>query len=659
MAISPSRGSLDILPSDTPRWRQLEELAHRLALQFGYQEIRTPAFESSEVFANTLGDDNEVIDKELYTFRDRTGRSLTLRPEFTVPTVRASIEHGLHAQSHLKAYYIGEVWRYERPQTGRVPEAHQFGAEVVGAPSSAVDAELVDLALTFLHALGLEDLRLEVNSVGCKKCRSVYQQVLRDFFLGKDDVLCQDCERRKERNPLRILDCRKESCIGVTNTAPTVFQSLCPDCRNHFFSFKDHLTQMGHTVNGNLRVVHNRGYYSRNVWQIVSTHLGAFSPLCTGGRFDELVGQMGTSPAPGVGLAIALDRTIAAMEKEGLPPAAAPAPEVFMVGAGEEAERVMSRVIHQLRKRGHRVDRDYSGRGIKNQTKAAEKSGATFVVLVGEEETRVSQVTVTDAVRGAQETVSVSRLVDTLEYKIRRETRDRDRDRDRGRDRDRADRGRRAEGAEARPRHREEPLEREPAARIQEERPERESRGRDESGRRGRGRRIEVSEDESAARFDEWAAAYSEAARNAPERPPRPARLTEQALTHGLSEDEARARWAEVQKGLLTPLNGVAVTWPEAPVPLSAPIPVAIPEIRVRDDEENGDWMVETRGRQAPPAEDGDLLDDGHDDGDDGDEGEDGLAAVGSESDGAGGERRRRGGRRGGRRHGRRRPRKS
>lgn len=670
MAITSGRGSFDILPADTPRWRQLEELAHRVALQFGYGEIRTPAFEPTELYTAALGDDNDIVEKELYTFRDRAGRSMTLRPEFTAPTVHACLEHGLNGQTQFKGYYLGEIWRYERPQTGRTREIHQFGAEVIGSPSPAVDAELVDMAITFLQSLGLQDLRIEVNSVGCKKCRPAYQQVLREFFLGKDDVLCQDCERRKERNPIRVLDCRKDGCLGITNTAPTVFQSLCPECRNHFFSFKDHLAQMGHAVNGNLRVVHNLGFYSRNVWQIVSPHLGSFNPLVTGGRFDELVGQIGNSNAPGVGQAVALERVILAMEKEALPPAVVPAPDVFLVGTGEEAERVMTRVMHQLRKRGFRAERDYTGRGIKNQTKSAEKAGPAFTVLVGEEETRVTQVVVTDNGRGSQESVSLVRLVENLEFKLRRETRERERERDRGREKGREERSRRVEVAEGRTRRRDEGVERE-AARSREERPEREGRTREENGRRGRGRRAE-SEEEGVARFDEWAATYSEAQRNAPERPPRRVRLSETALTDLAGDDVARASWAEAQKGLLAPLDGVAVSWPPAPVPLANPIPVSIPSLAPNlMPGGTDDWMSDGREQtfEVDPleavvydgVEEADGRDFDGDEGDEGDEGDDSMAVVGAGEGGQGGdgERRRRGGRRGGRRHGRRRPRKS
>ncbi|NDD27727.1 MAG: histidine--tRNA ligase [Proteobacteria bacterium] len=663
MAITASRGSVDILPVETPRWRKIEEAAHRLALLFGYSELRTPAFEATELYS-AFGDDSDIVDKELYTFRDRSGRSLTLRPEFTVATVRAALEHSLLGQTQLKSYYLGEVWRYDRPQSGRLREGHQFGAEVLGSASPAVEAELIDLALTFLQECGLREVRLEVNSVGCKKCRPAYMQVLRDFLQGKDDVLCSDCERRRERNPLRVLDCRKDSCLTITNTAPTVFQSLCTDCRGHFFTLKEHLGQMGHAVHGSLRVVNALGIYNRNVWQIVSPQLGSANPLCGGGRFDELVAQMGGSATPAAGLSIGLERVLAALDKEGNGTAEEVRPDVFLIGVGEEAERVMTRVSHQLRKRGHRVERDYSGRGIKNQTKAAEKSGAPFTVLLGEEETRVSQVVIGDVARGTQETLSVARLIEHLDFKLRRDARDR------GRDRGREERARRGERADTRSRVREESVERETRGRDAEGEREPRVRARDENGRsRGRGRRYERPEDEGGARFDEWASTYSEAARNAPERPPRASRLAETALTETGGDDLGRQAWSEAQGGLLQPQSDDPLHWPVAPVGLAAPIPVSIPE-RVDEAPVHGvSWLLE-------PGEEGacavvtyetvveefvGVVDIDDDDSDEGDDGEDGLAGVGAGDggEGADGARRRRGGRRGGRRHGRRRSRKS
>jgi histidyl-tRNA synthetase len=646
MAITACRGTVDILPAETPRWRQVEEAAHRVADLFGYKELRTPAFEVSELFTTSLGEDSDIVEKELYTFRDRSGRSLTLRPELTVPVVRAYLEHNLGSQLQLKTYYVGEIWRYERPQSGRLREAHQFGVEALGSASPALDAEMVDLAMTYCAAVGLKDLRLEVNSVGCKKCRPAYAQVLKEFFLGKDDVLCQDCERRKERNPIRVLDCRKDACLAVTNTAPTIFQALCPDCRNHFFSFKEHLGQMGYAVNGNPRVVHSLGYYTRNVWQIVSTHLGPFNPVSTGGRYDELIGQLGSTGAPACGLAIGLERVLMAMEKEAVPPPEEADLDVFLVGTGEEAERLMTRAIHQLRSRGWRVERDYMGRGIKNQLKSSEKMSPRYTVLVGEEETRVSQVTVTDTARNSQENVSIARLVDSLDFKLRRDARERGRDKGRGR-----------RGGEVAVRPREEAAERaEPRGRREEPAPRRE-RGE------GRGRReAPPREEESGALFNEWAATYSEAARASGQRPLRRVPLAESALTHPHPSEPALQAWGHAQTGLSHAIDGAGGRWPAAPVPLSAAIPISIPELSASASGERS-WLIEETEVLVEASFEEEGFDSegaaGYEDDDSEDDG-DALAAVGSGGEGEGdGERRRRGGRRGGRRHGRKRTRKS
>lgn len=667
MPITACRGTVDILPAETSRWRQVEEAAHRIAQRFGYKEIRTPAFEVTELFTESLGEDTDIIERELYTFRDKSGRSLTLRPELTVPTVRAYLEHNLGNQQHCKSYYLGEIWRYERPQPGRLREAHQFGLEALGSASPAVDAELVDVAFTFFQELGLKDLRLEVNSIGCKKCRPAYQAVLRDFFAGKDDVLCQDCERRKERNPLRVLDCKKDACLAVTNTAPTVFQSLCSDCKNHFFTFKEHLAQMGYAVFGNPRVVHGLSYYTRTVFQIHSTHLGPFNPLCAGGRFDELVGQLGASATPAMGFACGLERTILAMEKESVAAPEEPKVDAFLVGIGEEAERIMTRTMHQLRKRGYRVERDYMARGLKNQLKLAEKMTPSYTIIVGEEDARVTQVQVSDNVRGTQETINVGRLIDAVEFRLRRDQRDKGR-----RDRHEVDEVRRG----------------------------RDERGREEFGERGRGRdryrgrerdREDVERrpreaergDEAveAARFAEWAATYAEAARSAVPRPHRRVPLSELAFADGESGMEM---WSAAQVGLAEAPRPVDGPWPLQPIALAAPLPPRRAPVHppMSDAPSSGNWLLEAgaeveeeeaplafEAAQRDPLSDrveGDGADldydaDGDDEGlDDDDEGEEGsLATAGARAGGGGdadgnGEKRRRGGRRGGRRHGRR-----
>lgn len=643
MPITPSRGTVDVLPAETPRWRQLEEAAHRIAQLFGYKEIRTPAFEPTELFTSSLGECSDIMEKELYTFRDRSGRSLTLRPELTVPVVRAYHEHNLGNQFQLKAYHIGELWRYERSQSGRTREGHQFDVEAIGSSSSSLDAELIDLAMTYLEALGLTALRLEVNSVGCKKCRPAYQQVLRDFFLGKDDVLCQDCERIKERNPMHILDCRKDTCITVTNTTPTIFQTLCPDCRNCFSTLKEHLGQMGYTVNGNPRIVQGPGYYTRNVWQIVSPHLGPSNPLCSGGCYDELVGQLGSNGAPAAGLAVGLERAIAAMEKESIKPPDIPPIDVFMVGTGEEAERIMTLTLHLLRKRGHRVERDYVGRSLKNQLKSAEKLAPLYTVVVGEEETRVTQVSVHDTARGTQENVAVGRLVDALEYRLRRQTRERGRV---------ADQGREPSTGRARGRGREEEPER--GVRDEAERPVQSDR--DRTGRTRGTADYRAPADESAARFNEWAATYSEAARASVPRPPRRTPLSESALTGSYTAYPARFAWAAAQQGLLRPVQQVG-RWPQAPVPLSEALPISLNSVPtgVRTASDNGSWLVEELA--APPTQTALSTHEHANDDDDGDEDDGALVSVASGDDK--GEHRRRGARRGGRRHARKRSRKS
>lgn len=712
MPITACKGTVDILPAETARWRQVEAAAHLIAQRFGYQEIRTPAFEATELFTGALVDDTDVVDREFYTFKDRSGRSITLRPEFTLPTLRAAIEHGLLGNGMFKGYYLGEVWRHDRPQGPRLSDTHHFGVEAVGATTPAMDAEVVDAALAFFAEAGLRDVRVEVNTIGCKRCRPAYQTVLRDFFAGKDDVLCPDCERRKDRNALRILDCRREVCVKVSNTAPTVFGHLCADCKTHFQTFKDYLALMGHTVHGSMRLVYGTGYYSRTMFQIVSPLLGGEAPLCVGGRYDDLVAGLGGPAAPGVGFSVGLERTLQALARE---EHSAPKErvDVFFVGSGDEAERIMAKTMHQMRKRGFRVERDYTSRSLKNQQRTCERFAPVLVVSLGEEDARVTTVQVQDVARGSQESVHINRLVEALDYKLRREqreTRERAPERLRGRTegsdelgrRSRRDRGRDREPLGAQGSADEAQAVREPEEQEREGRAGLASEGRRERGRdrfRGRerergtgdargGARAEGSDEGGdGARFAEWAAAYAEAARQqASTRVPRRVVFSSLALGQPDAHLAAAEVWACVQEGLLAKTQGLEQPWPAHPLTphLELPPRRELPTVSgvepsgrswlddgssSSDDETledavdqdvtvggfEGDGEEPHREPQVNASlDDDDDGDDGDDDGDDLDEsGASGTGRSGS------GDKKRRGSRRGGRRHGRRRPRSS
>ncbi|NQU07881.1 MAG: histidine--tRNA ligase, partial [Candidatus Abyssubacteria bacterium] len=336
--ITAPRGMYDLLPDDIPLWHHLETTARELFRRHGYSEIRTPILEETRLFARGIGESTDIVTKEMYTFADRKGRSFTLRPEGTASIVRAYVEHKLYAQRTLtKLYYLGPMFRYERPQAGRNRQFYQIGAEAIGSSSPLVDLEVIDIAYSFFKKLGFTGLTLTLNSLGCSEDRPRFAEALRKHFGDKAPMLCPDCRERLEKNPLRVLDCKVENCKSLAAGAPTTQQHLCEKCADHLDALRELLQRAGieHTLDP--RLVRGLDYYTRTVFEIHHSALGARSAVCGGGRYDNLVEQIGGPPTPAAGFSLGMEATIIAMEKEGLHTPHEPSPLGFICSIGDTA----------------------------------------------------------------------------------------------------------------------------------------------------------------------------------------------------------------------------------------------------------------------------------------------------------------------------------
>lgn len=381
------KGTLDVIPADVHRWHYVEGYLRNLAETFGFHEIRFPTFEHTELFIRGVGDTTDVVQKEMYTFEDKGGRSITLRPEGTASTVRAYLENSLHAQGGpFKAYYIVPNFRYEQPQSGRYREHHQFGVECFGAAAPAADAEIISFAHTFLAGLGVKDVALHINSIGCPSCRKVYYEALRDYFRPHLDELCDTCKARFEKNPMRLLDCKSEICRNIAKGAPHVVDYLCDDCAEHFKKVQAYLADAGIEYSIDPTIVRGLDYYTRTVFEFVTALPGAQGTVLGGGRYDGLIGQLGGQETPGIGFGCGLERLIAVMRASDAYFPAEPAPQVFIASIGEAADLFAQKLTLELRRMGVRAERDIVGRSVKAQMKNADRLGAEYSIVIGDGE---------------------------------------------------------------------------------------------------------------------------------------------------------------------------------------------------------------------------------------------------------------------------------
>ncbi len=410
MSIKAVRGFNDILPGRSEAFRYVEEEACRVFSGYGFLEIRPPIVERTELFLRSIGETTDIVEKEMYTFTDRKGESLTLRPEGTAPVVRAYIEHSLyHRYRVARLFYMGPMFRYERPQKGRYRQFHQIGAEVLGDASPRVDAEAIEMLLNYFGRLGLDDVELQINSLGCDRCRPGYRQKLLEFLSGVKDRLCENCKRRMNVNPLRTLDCKNPSCIEATEGAPSTLESLCTDCSSHFDEVKRLLNRYGTPFGVNHRMVRGLDYYTKTTFEVLSGGLGAQNAIAAGGRYDGLVKSLGGPHTPCFGFAIGTERLVLLVEKD-IP---SPGPLVAFIGIGDEADREGLKLVRELRGRGLRVV-VYAEGSLKSRMKHAHRAGADYVVIIGEDELKEGAATLRDMKSGREERVPLASVFDAI-----------------------------------------------------------------------------------------------------------------------------------------------------------------------------------------------------------------------------------------------------
>ena len=412
MVMKAIRGFKDILPGEVEKWQYVEREARRVFGLFGFLELRIPILEKTELFARSLGEATDIVGKEMYTFPDRDGDSLTLRPEATTSIMRAYLESGLQVKEPVgKYYFVGPMFRYERPQKGRYRQFHQIDAEILGVQEPQADAEILVMLMRFLGGLALKNLNLQVNSLGDPACRGPYRDEIQKFLRGKKEDLCEDCQRRLETNPLRVFDCKKEECQAQLSDAPVVLDFLCADCRRHFEQVKGLLDELRLPYAVNPRMVRGLDYYTRTAFEVVAGDLGAQNSVCGGGRYDGLAEEIGGPPVPAIGFAIGVERLVMLLpeEKNYLR-----YPDVFIAALGEEAQRKGFALAQELRDAGVWVEIDYEGKSLKSQMRKAGRFKTPWVVILGEAELKKNKAILRDMATKEQEEVPIAGIAEKV-----------------------------------------------------------------------------------------------------------------------------------------------------------------------------------------------------------------------------------------------------
>ena len=410
MAYQAPKGTRDVTPGESYRWQYVEELIRRTTARYGFKEIRTPVIEHTELFLRSVGDTTDVVQKEMYTFNDKGGRSITLKPEGTAGTVRMFVEHGLFAEAMpLKVYYLNcPVFRYDRPQAGRLRKHHQFGVECFGAPEPSADAEVISMAWDIFTAMGARDLTVKLNSIGCPKCRDRYQAALKAYLSEHRDELCEDCQVRLEKNPLRVLDCKVDDCKKINAGAPHTLDYVCDECRAHMDRLRGYLDAVNIPYEMDPMLVRGLDYYTRTVFEIVSGAAGAQGTLCGGGRYDGLVKQIGGPEVAAVGFGLGIERLLLYLDQLGVE---IPKPEpvdVLVFGMGDAERQKAFELVNGLRKLGFSTDTDHVGRSVKANFKYAGKTEAKYVLVIGENELKTGKGNIKEMATGEQIEVSLT-----------------------------------------------------------------------------------------------------------------------------------------------------------------------------------------------------------------------------------------------------------
>ncbi len=402
------RGTEDVLPRDSYRWQFLENIFREEAAAYGYREIRTPVFEHTELFERGVGDTTDVVQKEMYTFTTKGGDSITLRPEGTAGAARALLEHGLFNDPlPVKNYYLTSCYRYEKPQAGRLREFHQFGMECYGTKNPAADAEMIAAAKAIFDRLQIRDLHLEINSIGCPSCRAEYHKALKEYFASYKDELCDDCKDRLERNPMRLLDCKVEHDHKIAEGAPTVLDYLCDECREHFDGVRSYLDAIGIDYTVNPKIVRGLDYYTKTVFEFISGDIGAQSTVCGGGRYDGLIEDLGGNPMPALGFAAGIERLLLTLDAQGIEIPSPDRCDLYLASMGDKAHLKAAALTAALRTAGIKAEFDVVGRGLRAQMKYADKLGAKYSIVLGDNEIDEGKAKLKNMQSGEQTEISL------------------------------------------------------------------------------------------------------------------------------------------------------------------------------------------------------------------------------------------------------------
>ena len=419
MLTNAPKGTKDIMMDQVYKWHYVEKKWKEICARYGFKEIRTPIFEHTELFQRGVGDTTDIVQKEMYTFEDHGGRSITLKPEGTSPAVRAFIEHKQYAEVQpIKLYYDIPCFRYEKPQSGRLRQFHQFGVETFGTTNMVADAEIIAIGYDFLTSMGVTDLTLEINSVGCPECRAKHRKALKDFLAPKYDQLCDTCKSRYEKNPMRILDCKSPIDQELVQGAPMMVDFLCDDCKNAFEDLQKNLDALEIPYVINPKIVRGLDYYTKTAFEFVTNSLGAQGTVCGGGRYDNLVEEVGGPPIPGVGFGLGKERLLMLMEANGVEIPKPSGCDVFIATMGEAAKLYGQKLLFNLRRNGIKCQIDDLQRNFKGQFKYADRLGAKYAVVIGDNELETGVATLKDMEKGEQSEVKFDDLIDELKKRI-------------------------------------------------------------------------------------------------------------------------------------------------------------------------------------------------------------------------------------------------
>lgn len=415
MITNAPKGTKDVMPKEIYKWQFVEKKFRDMCDKHGFKEVRTPMFEHTELFTRGVGDTTDIVEKQMYTFNDYANRSITLKPEGTASVVRAFVEHKVYADVQpTKMYYIIPCFRYEKPQSGRLREFHQLGIETFGTGNMMADAEIISLAYDFLNDLGIRDVELRINSIGCPECRKKHREALKAFLEPKYDELCDTCKGRFDRNPLRILDCKSPVCQSLVEGAPMMLDYLCDDCQNAFEELKNNLTAMGIPFTVDPGIVRGLDYYTKTAFEFVSNNIGAQGTVCGGGRYDNLISEIGGPDIPGVGFGLGIERLLLVMEANGI---VIPEPEsidAFIAFMGDRGKNYGMKLMRELRLAGVKTEMDVLARNLKGQLKYADRLGAKYTVVVGDNELDEEYLLLKDMKNSSQESVSIHEIKNVL-----------------------------------------------------------------------------------------------------------------------------------------------------------------------------------------------------------------------------------------------------